>query len=136
MNTAMSRPPSLLDAWGDLQELSDLCSEVPIDTVLRLCRSDMLVFPSDSGGFGHVAFVEERGVGFCVLVCLVTGREYVRNGEGPVTDVCPTFLFRGRTFEGLIELRAAPHLPNAPLQMAEQMCWAQNTIVKRGWDDV
>lgn len=129
----MSQTKTLLDAWAALESTS---GDVPIDSVLNLCGSKMLAFPSEHGGLGHVAFVEQVGVRFHVLVCLVAGREYRSTGACPVTHVWPTFLFMGRTFEGLTEVRAKPDMPSVPLQLAEQLCLAQKAIAERGWDDV
>lgn len=126
-----TRSKSLLYAWAALEEWD---TDVTFSSVVELCGEEPLMI--DGSVFGHAAFVREIGCGFEILMCMITGREWRRAEDGPVTSVWPTFYLRGRTFEGLLEVRAKQYLPSDTTGMSEQLLWAQKTIIEKGWDDV
>ena len=123
----------LLYAWAELLKNKPIDNNFQISSVVELCGEEPLLI--DGSVFGHVAFVRENGCGFEILMCMITGREWRRAGYGPVTSVWPTFYLRGRTFEGLLEVRANDDMPSDLAGLSEQLLWAQQTIVEKGWDD-
>lgn len=131
LNQSATTYKCLLDAWADLEECD--ADVFNFSSVVELCGEEPLLI--DGSVFGHVAFVRENGCGFEILMCMITGREWRRTGYGPVTSVWPTFYLRGRTFEGLLEVRAKQHLPSDLAGLSEQLLWAQQTIIEKGWDD-
>lgn len=129
----------LLSAWVELENKKAIQIEryYNFSLVIDLCGSEYSLIESKSpdGDLGHVAFAREIGVGFEILMFLVVGREWSRSGDGPITDVWPTFYMRGRTFEGLIEVRSNDDLPSNLNALSEQLLWARQKITDNGWDD-
>ena len=128
---------NLLAAWVELGRKKPIDDSYDFSLVIDLCGYHAWIIKSESpdGDLGHVAFMREEGVGFEILMCLITGREWTRSHDGPITKVWPTFYMRGRTFEGLIEVRSNDDLPSNLNALSEQLLWARQKITDNGWDD-
>ena len=124
---------SPLSAWVKLSSGEPI---VPFSRVAALCGKEASLFTlkSQDGDLGHIAFATEIGVGFDYLLCMVVGREWSENDDGLITKVWPTFYLRGRTFDGLLEVRANEDLPSDPSALSRQLLWVGKMLDEKGWD--